>query len=86
VNIQSECGALEKGPGDQIVFFHLCWLLSLEALIGLVAQEIAHCFSRSRDSSEVEKKGNALAGDWGFGRELGQYQREKSVLATRYRS
>jgi len=55
---------------DQIVIFNAAFQLSDEALVGLVAHEIAHSVEQQRDHNENEAAADALVLKWGFEREL----------------
>jgi len=55
---------------DTIVFFHTCLNFAPEAMIGLIAHEIAHSFVGGRDNREDEALVNDKAREWGFGDEL----------------
>lgn len=55
---------------DQIVIFNTAFQLSDEALVALVAHEIAHSVEKLSDHQENENAADALVVEWGFAREL----------------
>jgi hypothetical protein len=62
---------LSGKPGiDTIVFFRTCMDLPPKALIGLIAQQIAHSFVCGKDYSGDEVLAETKAREWGFGIEL----------------
>jgi hypothetical protein len=68
---------------DTIVFFHTCLNFAREAMIGLIAHEIAHSFVRGRDNREDEALVNDKAREWGFGDELNSPALAKEALLGR---
>ena len=65
---------------DTIVFFRKCLNFAPEAMIGLIAHEIAHSFVRGRDNAEDEALVNDKAREWGFGDELNRLALAKGAL------
>jgi hypothetical protein len=63
-----------------IVIFRSCMDLAQEALIGLIAHEIAHSFVCGKNYREDEKLVDDKAREWGFGPELECLEREKKRL------
>jgi len=66
--------------GDTIVFFRKCLDFAQEAMIGLIAHEIAHSFVRGRDNPEDETFADDKARQWGFGEELNCLALAKKAL------
>lgn len=64
---------------DTIVVFRTTWPLSPQALIGLIAHEIAHSFVRGKNYPEDECLANKKARAWGFENELDQLKKEKKA-------
>jgi hypothetical protein len=62
---------------DQIIVFRTAFLLSDEALVGLVAHEIAHSIVCMDNHAENEAAADATIEKWGFGEELAQLEKEK---------
>lgn len=65
---------------DTIVFFRECLNFAPDALIGVIAHEIAHSFVRGSDYLEDEALVDAKARKWGFGSELDCLARAKEAL------
>ncbi len=65
---------------DTIVFFRACLNFAPEAMIGLIAHEIAHSFVRGRDNREDEAFAEDKAREWGFGDELNCLALAKEAL------
>ena len=55
---------------EQVTVFYAAFSLTDEALVGLVAHEIAHCMVSADDYAEDEQAADNLVGDWGFSAEL----------------
>lgn len=62
---------------DIIVVFKKCFSLSHDALIGLLAHEIAHFFVDESDHFRNESETDNLAASWGFGEELAKKDAEE---------
>jgi hypothetical protein len=84
VNIPAPTGPDRLSPGseskigkDVVVFFRNCLRLSPDALIGLVAHELAHSFVNGEDDIEDEALVDAKARSWGFERETDCKEHEK---------
>jgi hypothetical protein len=72
---------LSGRPGiDTIIFFRTCMDLSLKALVGLIAHEIAHSFVCCKDYAEDEILAENKTRAWGFGAELDCLKSEKERL------
>jgi hypothetical protein len=68
---------------DTIVFFRTCLNFDPEAMIGLIAHEIAHSFVGGRDNPKDEALANDKAREWGFGEELNCLALAKEALPRR---
>jgi len=67
---------------DTVVFFRACLNFAPDALVGLIAHEIAHSFARGRNYQEDEAMVVARAREWGFGRELDCLESAKKAGAS----
>jgi hypothetical protein len=70
VNVPAPESPRGKLGRDNIVFFQACLKFPLDALIGLIAHEIAHSFVSGNDYRTDEALVIAKAREWGFGSEL----------------
>lgn len=64
------CGAPPEFRLDTVVIFHEPLLYPMDALVGLLAHELAHSFVDRRDYDADEAAADALVLQWGFGEEL----------------
>jgi hypothetical protein len=70
---------------DLIVFFHPSWKLSREALVGLIAHEIAHSYVEGKDYTHDEALADATVREWGFSKELQALEIERVHLCGKTR-
>jgi len=66
---------------DTIVVYERSFRLSHEALVALLAHEIAHSVIKKKNHSENEDAADKAVISWGFGKELVKLQEEKKELA-----
>lgn len=66
---------------DTIVVYERSFKLSHEALVGLLAHEIAHSVVERPDHFENEKATDEMVVSWGFEKELGELRKEKNRFA-----
>jgi hypothetical protein len=62
-----------------IVFFSLALSLPHEPLVGLIAHELAHCFTNEPDYEKDEKAADALAFSWGFKTHIAKLRGQSEV-------
>ncbi|MGD0918975.1 MAG: hypothetical protein ABSB22_21225 [Thermodesulfobacteriota bacterium] len=69
---------------DTIVIFHQALACPHNALMGLLAHELAHSFSHLSDYKNDEILVDKLVAQWGFGKELEalEIERQKSMIET----
>jgi hypothetical protein len=62
---------------DTVVIYERCFRLSHEALMALIAHEIAHSVVEKSNHWENEDAADKLVVSWGFGKELAKFHEEK---------
>ena len=67
---------------DTIVIFHAALVYSHNALIGLLAHELAHSLISGPDFITDEKSADSLAIQWGFSKELEFFKAERQKKRT----
>jgi len=67
-------------PSRTIVFFRGCMSLAPNALVGLIAHEIAHTLADDKGCRADAKLAENTAREWGFGAELDCYECERERL------
>lgn len=77
----SSCSALEV-RFDTIVIFHQALACPHNALIGLLAHELAHSIVSLREHKENEQAADDLVVQWGFSKELEASEAEQQKSAS----